>query len=34
MYQIKFTNAFKKRYKHMKKRGFDIDALDSVIDVL
>lgn len=31
MYQVKFTNAFKKSYKLMKKRGMDIDLLDSVI---
>ena len=34
MYQVKFTTAFKKSYKLMKKRGLDIAALDSVIDTL
>lgn len=34
MYEVKFTTAFKKSYKLMKKRGFDMDALDSVIDTL
>ena len=34
MYTIKFTSAYKKSYKLMKKRGFDISALDEVIDQL
>ena len=34
MYQVKFTNAFKKSYKLMKKRGLDTDALDDVVDML
>ena len=34
MYQVKFTTAFKKSYKLMKKRGLDIDLLDNVIDQL
>ena len=34
MYQVKFTNAFKKSYKLMKKRGLDTDALDDVVDIL
>ncbi len=34
MYQIKFTNAFKKSYKLMKKCGLDTDALDDVVDIL
>ena len=34
MYQVKFTTAFKKSYTLMKKRGFDIDLLDNVIDQL
>ena len=34
MYQVKFTNTFKKSYKLMKKRGLDTDALDDVVDIL
>ncbi len=34
MYEIKFTNAFKKSYKLMKKRGHNIDLLDDVINTL
>jgi mRNA interferase YafQ len=34
MYQVKFTNAFKKSYILMKKRGLDTDALDDVVDIL
>lgn len=34
MYQVKFTSAFKKSYKLMKKRGFDMSALDDVVDTL
>ncbi len=34
MYQIKFTAAFKKSYKLMKKRGLDLSALDEVVDLL
>ena len=34
MYQVKFTNAFKKSYKLMKKRGLDTDALDDVVEML
>lgn len=34
MYEVKFTAAFKKSYKLMKKRGFDTDALDAVVDLL
>lgn len=34
MYTIKFTNAFKKSYKLMKKRGYDLSLLESVIDEL
>ncbi len=34
MYQVKFTTAFKKSYKLMKKRGLDIALLDEVIDLL
>lgn len=33
-YQVKYTTAFKKSYKLMKKRGLDITLLDDVIDQL
>ena len=31
MYKLKFTNKFKKSYKLMKKRGYDISLLEEVI---
>lgn len=31
MYKIKFTNKFKKNYKLMKKRGYDMSLLENVI---
>ncbi|MCR5719733.1 MAG: type II toxin-antitoxin system YafQ family toxin [Lachnospiraceae bacterium] len=34
MYEVKFTTAFKKSYKLMKKRGLDISLLDDTIDKL
>ena len=34
MYTVKFTSAFKKNYKLMKKRGMDISLLDEVIEEL
>ena len=34
MYIVKFTTAFKKSYKLMKKRGLDLSLLDDVIDTL
>ena len=34
IYQVKYTTAFKKSYKLMKKRGLDLYKLDAVIDVL
>ena len=34
MYTVKYTTAFKKSYKLMKKRGMDIGLLDHVIDEL
>lgn len=34
MYEVKFTSAFKKSYKLMKKRGLDLSLLDGVIDKL
>ena len=34
MYQVKFTSAYKKSYKLMKKRGLDLSILEEVIDLL
>lgn len=34
MFSIKFTSTFKKSYKLMKKRGYDISLLDYIIDQL
>ena len=34
MYHVKFTSAYKKNYKLMKRRGLDISLLDEVIDKL
>ena len=34
MYQVKFTSAFNKSYKRIKKRGLDISLLDEVIEKL
>lgn len=34
MYRIKFTSAYKRSYKLMKKRGLDISLLDDVVDKL
>ena len=34
MYEVKFTSAFKKSYKLMKKRGLDLSLLEGVIDKL
>ena len=34
MYQGKFTTAYKKSYKLMKRRGLDPSALDEVVDLL
>ncbi len=34
MYHLKFTTAFKKSYKLMKKRGLDISLLDEIVDQL
>ena len=34
MYTVKFTSAYKKSYKLMKKRGLDISLLDEVVDKL
>lgn len=34
MYELRFTTAYKKSYKLMKKRGLDLDLLDAVVDTL
>ena len=34
MYQVKFTSAFKKCYKRIKKRGLEMALLDEVIEKL
>lgn len=34
MYNVKFTNAYKKSYKRMVKRGIDLSLLDEVVDNL
>lgn len=34
MYKLKFTNAFKKNYKIILKRGYDISLLNEVISKL
>ncbi|MCD8120486.1 MAG: type II toxin-antitoxin system YafQ family toxin [Lachnospiraceae bacterium] len=34
MYNLKFTAAYKKGYKLMKKRGMDISLLDEVVNTL
>lgn len=34
MYHIKYTNKFKKSYKLMKKRGYDLTLLENVITKL
>ncbi len=34
MYEVKFTTAYKRSYKLMKKRGYDLSLLDEVIDLL
>ena len=33
-YQIDFTSAFSKDLKKIKKRGYNIDLLESVVDKL
>ena len=34
MYKVKFTTAYKKSYKLMKKRGLDLTLLEEVVDKL
>lgn len=33
-YEVKYTSRFKKDYKLLKKRGYDMDKLFDVIDIL
>ena len=33
-YDVKYTSRFKKDYKRLKKRGWDMDKLLDVIDIL
>lgn len=34
MYTVKFTSAFKKGYRRMKRRGADLTLLDAVVETL
>ena len=34
MYKLKFTTAYKRSYKLMKKRGLDLSLLEEVVDRL
>ena len=34
MYEVRFTTAYKKSYKLMKKRGLDVSMLDNVVNQL
>lgn len=34
MFTVKYTSAYKKSYKLMKKRGMNISLLDDVVDLL
>ena len=34
MYLVKFTSAYKKSYKLMRKRGFDVSLLDEAVETL
>ena len=34
MYTIKFTSAYKKSYKRISKRGYDLSLLNDVVDML
>ena len=33
-YQVKWTSGFKRDYKHVKKRGYNMDLIDEVIMLL
>ena len=34
MYTIKFTSTYKKSYKRISKRGYDLSLLNDVVDML
>lgn len=34
MLEVKWTNAFKKEFKQMKKRGYDINKLKDIVEML
>ena len=34
IYKVKFTSAYKRSYKRLKKRGLDISLLDAVVEEL
>ncbi len=34
MYTVKFTSSFKKGYKRAKRRGWNLNLLDEVVDTL
>lgn len=34
MYEVRFTTAYKKSYKLMRKRGLDLTLLDEAVDTL
>ena len=34
MYEVKFTTAYKRSYKLMKKRGYDLSLLDEVFSFI
>lgn len=34
IYTVKFTSAYKKSYKRMKKRGLDVSLLNDIVDQL
>jgi mRNA interferase YafQ len=34
MFEVKYTSRFKKDYKRLKKRGYDMNKLLDVVDIL
>jgi len=34
MLKLRFTNSFKKDYRLLKKRGYDLNLLDEVVETL
>ena len=34
MFEVKYTSRFKKDYKRLKKRGYDMNKLIDVVDIL